>query len=137
MFNFLKKLFMKKEKIYTLSNNIFDNKNILCYEDLYKATNIMEDIKIMLKQNKFNKYHYQNIQANSNTIMKCNKLIHFNLIKTKNKYSRNYTEHYLKNMAAMDSLLWAPKTNNKLKDNCILVLLPNHKNFINVTKGML
>lgn len=137
MFDFIKKFFPKKEKIYKLSNDIFNNKKILSYEDLYENVNIMQDIKAMIEQNEFKKYHYQNIQANYNTIMKCDELIRFNLIKTKNKYSRVYTEHYLKQMVAMDSLLWAPKTNNALEDNCILVILPGNKNFINITKGML
>jgi hypothetical protein len=40
-------------------------------------------------------------------------------------------------MAAMDALQWAPKINNDLENDQVLIILPNNKNFINVTKDML
>lgn len=134
IFNWLKSLFKRDEKLYTITKIIFDDKKIICYYDLYTKMGIIVDIKEMIKQNKFRKYHYQNIQANYKTIRKLDELILFNLINRKNKYTRMYNKQCLANMAAMDGLQWSPKVNNSLKDDTIRVILPNNKEFINVTE---
>lgn len=137
MFNFIKRFFTKDHKIYKLTNMILKDKKTFCYHDLYAKIGIMQDIEEMIKQNEFKKYHYQNIQANYNTIRKMDELIRFNLCNRKNKYTRIYNKQRLANMAAMDGLQWAPKTNNDLEDDQILVILPNNKDFVNVTKEMI
>lgn len=137
MFNFIKRFFTKDHKIYKLTDMILDDKKIICYHDLYTKIGIIADIEEMIKQNEFKKYHYQNIQANYNTIRKMDELIRFNLCNRKNEYTRIYNKQHLANMAAMDGLQWAPKTNNNLEDDQILVILPNNKDFINVTKEMI
>ena len=137
MFNFIKRFFTKDHKIYKLTNTMLKDKKTFCYHDLYARIGIMKDIEEMIKQNEFKKYHYQNIQANYNTIRKMDELIRFNLCNRKNKYTRIYNKQHLANMAAMDGLQWAPKTNNDLEDDQILVILPNNKNFVNVTKEMI
>ena len=134
MFNWLKNLFKKDENFYKVTKTIFDDKKIICYHDLYTKIGIMKDIEIMITKNKFKKYHYQNIQANYNTIRKLDELIRFNLVNRKNKYTRMYNKQHLANMAAMDGLQWSPKTNNDLQDDIIRVILPNNKEFINVTE---
>lgn len=137
IFNLLKSYFSKNEKIYKLSKEIFDDKKIICYYELYEKLGIMKNIEEMIQQNEFKKYHYKNIQANYKTIVKLDEFIRFNLVNRKNKYTRKYTKQCLANMAAMDGLQWAPKINNDLQDNIIRVILPNNKEFVNVTKEML
>lgn len=134
MFNWLKLLFKKDEKLYAITKTILDDKKIICYYDLYTKMGIIVDIKEMIKQNKFRKYHYQNIQANYKTIRKLDELICFNLVNRRNKYTRIYNKQCLANMAAMDGLQWSPKVNNSLEDDTIRVILPNNKEFINVTE---
>ena len=134
IFNWLKPLFKKDEKLYTITKAILDDKKIICYHDLYTKIGIMIDIEEMIKQNKFRKYHYQNIQANYKTIRKLDELIRFNLVNSKNKYTRMYNKQHLANMAAMDGLQWSPKVNNSLEDDVIRVILPNNKEFVNVTE---
>lgn len=134
MFDFIRKFMKKDYKIYRLTDIILEDKKIICYYDLYTKMGIMVDIEEMIKQNKFKKYHYQNIQANYKTIRKLDELIHFNLVNRKNKYARIYNKQCLANMAAMDGLQWSPKVNNSLEDDTIRVILPNNKEFINVTE---
>ena len=137
MFNFIKNFFKKTTNIYNINDKTYKNKKILCYYDLYKNVGIMNDIEKMIEKNEFKKYHYANIQANYNTILKLDSLIRDNLKKTKNKWSRMYKTNILESMAAMDALQWAPKINNDLENDQVLIILPNNKNFINVTKDML
>ena len=127
-------LFKKDEKLYTITKAILDDKKIICYYDLYTKIGIAVDIEEMIKQNEFRKYHYQNIQANYKTIRKLDELIRFNLVNSKNKYTRMYNKQYLASMAAMDGLQWSPKVNNSLEDDVIRVILPNNKEFVNVTE---
>lgn len=134
MFNWLKLLFKRNEKLYIITKTILNDKKIICYYDLYTKIGIIIDIEEMIKQNKFRKYHYQNIQANYKTIRKLDELIRFNLVNRRNKYTRIYNKQCLANMAAMDGLQWSPKVNNSLKDDTIRVILPNNKEFINVTE---
>lgn len=137
MLNFFKKFMKKDINLYTVQNTIYKDKKILCYSDLYTKVGIMNDIESMIKENKFKKYHYSNIQASYKTIIKLDSLIRNNLKTTKNKWSRIYTTNILETMAAMDTLQWAPKINEELKEDEILVILPNNKKFINVTEEML
>ena len=39
-----------------------------------------------------------------------------------NKYSKHYTEKYILNTQAMDSLQWSPYINDKLSDECLDVI---------------
>ena len=61
-------------------------------------------------------------------------MIRFNFVNSKNKYTRMYNKQYLASMAAMDGLQWSPKVNNSLEDDVIRVILPNNKEFVNVTE---
>ena len=45
-----------------------------------------------------------------------------------------YNKQHLANMAAMDGLQWSPKANNSLEDDVIRVILPNNREFVNVTE---
>lgn len=137
MFKWLKKKFEKKEVLITLNDSIFKDKKIISFWDLYQKAGINRYIEQMTKLNEFGKYHYSNIQANYDTCIKLDKFVTNNLVNTKNRYSRMYTEKVLKNMAAMDSLQWSPKMQDDLPDDVIRIILPGNKKYVEVTKEML
>ena len=138
MFNLLK-IFKKKddEKIIKIDPKIYKNKKIISFWDLYQVIGLSTLIEELTKVSEFKKYHYHNIQANVDTCKKLDDFIKNNLVYTKNKYSKHYTEKVLLNMAAMDSLQWSPKMEDDLPDDTIRVILPTNKKFVKVTKDML
>jgi hypothetical protein len=113
------------------------NEPSIYFWDLYQKAGINTYIEQMTKLNEFGKYHYSNIQANYDTCIKLDKFVTNNLVNTKNRYSRMYTEKVLKNMAAMDSLQWSPKMQDDLPDDVIRIILPGNKKYVEVTKEML
>jgi len=133
------KNFFKKKKDYIVFNIDFDkytnNNKVLCYEDFYKVTGILETIEEIRKANNQGKYHYKNVQANSETYKKIEEVLKYNLIKTKNKFSKFYKETYLTKKFAWDCLMWSPYTNEKLQYGEIKILLPNNKEFVKVKEG--
>lgn len=127
----------KKEKLIYIDKNIYKNKKLISFWDFYQAIGVNTFIEEMIKQNNFKKYHYHNIQANVDTCKKIDDFLKNNLLHTKNKYSKHYTEKVLLNMAAMDSLQWSPKMEDDIPDDTIRVILPGNKKYIEVTKEML
>lgn len=126
-------LFKKKNKdiiSYDL-NTIFSNKKVFGWGDVYEAIGMMDAVKT-INEKETGKYHYKNVRANENTIRKIEDLTLNNLTKTKNKFSKMYKPEYLKRKHAMDSLCWAPFSDKTIKDDIIVMLLPEHKDF---TKG--
>lgn len=123
---------MEDDVIVILLNfdELIKNKNLLCYEDFYKETGIMNIVKDI--SNREGKYHYQNIQANELTIKKIDDILRNNLINTKNKFSKMYKEKYLETVSAMDRLMWSPKIVNQIDENIIKIILPNNKDFAEV-----
>lgn len=131
------KLFKNKKdtfRSYTL-DNLFNDKKILSWEDVYIKTGILDHVK-EINDKETGKYHYKNVRANENTINKIDDFLLDNLLHTKNKYSRMYKEHYLKSKHAMDSLCWAPFSDEKIKDNVIVMLLPDNKDFTMQSKDI-
>lgn len=110
------------------------NKKMLCYGDFYKECGVADVLKSLTNESKSFKYHYANIQANTETLEKIEKILLDNLLHTKNKYSRAFKEQYLKTMAAMDNLCYSPKSNDNLEDDVIMVLLPNNPHYIKIAE---
>lgn len=138
MFNKLLNLFKNNKYVFIKpEENFYENKNVICYVDLYNLFGVMPYIEDMVEKSEFGKFHNKNIKANSNTIKKFDNFIRNNLIHTKNKYSKIYKEKYLLSMAAMDALQWAPFIDNSLENDIIKIVLPESKDFVKVTKEML
>ena len=131
-------LFKNKKHVFIrIDENLYKNKEIMCYIDLYNLFGVMSYIEDMVEKSEFKKFHNKNIRANSITIKKFDDFIRNNLIHTKNKYSKIYKEKYLLSMAAIDALQWAPFIDNSLENDIIKIILPESKDFVKVTKEML
>ncbi len=115
----------KHYKDFIISTEVL-NKKPICYGDVFKILKLDKEVEKLCLDGK---YHYKNIRANSNTIKLLDTKIEYNLLKTKNMYSKIYKEKALKTMAAYDRLMFAPKEDNTIKDNIIRILLPTHKNY--------
>lgn len=137
MFNWFKKKSNKNQIIINIDENIFKDKKILCFCDLYQKLGINDYITQMTRANQFGKWHYKNIQANYETCQKLDKLIRNNLVETKNRYSKLYAKKILETMAAMDSLQCSPKISDDLIDDTIRIILPGDNNYTDVTKEMI
>ena len=139
MFDKIKKIFNKNKELMKFKinlNEFKDNKDIICYEGLYKALGIVEAIDKIRSENKLGKYHYKNVRANKKTCEKIEELLKYNLLNTKNKFKKMYKEKYLLSMFSMDCLMWAPFLQDDIEDNEIVVILPENKDFINVEQGV-
>ena len=140
MFELIKKLFKPKPTFIILNIDykpLKRNKNILTYESFYEAVGVWPYLMEMVEKSEFKKFHYKNIQANTNTYKKIQEMLRDNLLHTRNKYSKHYKEKYILNMQAMDSLQWSPYTNNNLKDDEIKILFDNNEEYVQVTKDMI
>ena len=80
------------------------------------------------------KYHVDNIRCNSKTYDKIMQTLKYNVVKTKNKYSKMYKEQKLHSMVAFDSLMFGPSIREDIKDDYIKIILPGDKNYKNVKK---
>ncbi|MBR2240134.1 MAG: hypothetical protein IKO49_01100 [Bacilli bacterium] len=134
MLDFLRKIFKKNTKILKISDVIYSDKKIYCFGDLYQKLGLDKYIEQMKKSNNFNKYHVDNIRCNSKTYTKIMQMFKYNLIKTKNKYSKMYKEPKLHSMIAFDALAFGPSIKDDIEDNYIKVILPGDKNYRNVKK---
>lgn len=133
MFNIFKR---KKDDIHSYNlTTLYNDKKVLCWEDLYKAIGIMDAVK-EINDKETGRYHYKNIRANEKTINKLDEFLLDNLVNTKNRFSKMYKEKYLRSKHAMDSLCWAPFSDNNIQDDVIVMLLPNNKNFTTQIEGM-
>lgn len=132
--NFIKRLF-KKDSVYIhLPESIFKDKKILSYEDFYKKSGILEYTEKMRKENKYNTYHVDNVRANNETQQKILAFITNNLITTKNKYSKMYTEKKLRVNISFEALIFGPSTDESVKNNYIKILKPFNKQYKLVTE---
>lgn len=134
MFSFIKFLFKKTTKSIKLSNIIYNDKKIYCFGELYEKLGLDTYIEEMKKSNEFNKYHVDNIRCNSKTYTKIIQMLKYNLIKTKNKYSKMYKEPKLNTMVAFDALAFGPSIKEDIENDCIKVILPGNKDYKNVKK---
>ena len=125
MLNSLKKLFKNNTKLIKISDSIYSDKKIYCFAELYEQ---------MKKSNEFDKYHVDNIRCNSKTYDKIMQTLKYNVVKTKNKYSKMYKEQKLHSMVAFDSLMFGPSIREDIKDDYIKIILPGDKNYKNVKK---
>lgn len=135
MFEKIKSLFKKKNYFVDIkfdSEKYIKDKNVVCYSDFYTITGILDIIKQQNVENNLGQYHYKNIQANKKTCEAIYNLLKYNLKNTKNKFKRMYKDEYLDKQIAMDNLMWAPFINDRVEDNVIKVLLPNHSEFMKV-----
>lgn len=128
----LEKLFKRKTDrfVYKLGN-LLDNpdKTLVCYSDLYKKLGLFSKLEELKVSNNESKYHYKNVRANEKTITKIGLALKDNLINTKNKWSRIYKKTKLGSMAAWDSLMFAPFSDEKIKDDTIVILAPTDKDY--------
>lgn len=119
--------FFKKSRIsYKITAEILANKKLLCYGDLFHKLNIFG--------NEVKKYHYKNIRCNKKTLDKIENFLRYNLLHTKNKYSKIYTEKKLASMFSFDCLIYAPFIDDSIKDDIIIKLLDNDKDFTNLNE---
>lgn len=127
-------IFKKKDETYHefKVEKLYNNKKLYSWEDIFKETGLFETIKNLNEGN--SKYHYRNIRANEKTINKLDDMLLKNLIETKNKFSKVYTKEYLRKKHSMDSLCFAPSIDETIKDDIIILLLPNNKDFTNGIK---
>ena len=70
----------------------------------------------------------------SKTYDKIMQTLKYNVVKTKNKYSKMYKEQKLHSMVAFDSLMFGPSIREDIKDDYIKIILPGDKNYKNVKK---
>ena len=132
--NFIKRLF-KKDSVYIhLPESIFKDKKILSYEDFYKKSGVLEYTEKMRKENKYNTYHVDNVRANNKTQQRILAFITDNVVNTKNKYSKIYTEKKLRTNISFESLIFSPSTDESVKDNYIKILKPFNKQYKQVTE---
>lgn len=132
--NFIKRLF-KKDSVYIhLPESIFKDRKILSYEDFYKKSGVLEYTEKMRKENKYNTYHVDNVRANNKTQQRILTFITDNVVNTKNKYSKIYTEKKLRVNISFESLVFSPSTDESVKDNYIKILKPFNKQYKQVTE---
>ena len=139
MFDKIKKIFSKNKDLVEFDidfNKFKDNKDIVCYDELYKALEIMKTVDKIRSENNLGKYHYKNIRTNKKTCEKIEELLKYNLLNTKNKFKKRYKEKYLLSMFSMDCLMWSPFIQDDIKDDKIVIILPENKDFTEVEKGM-
>ena len=134
MLNSLKKLFKNNTKLIKISDSIYSDKKIYCFAELYEKLGLDKYIEQMKKSNEFDKYHVDNIRCNSKTYDKIMQTLKYNVVKTKNKYSKMYKEQKLHSMVAFDSLMFGPSIREDIKDDYIEIILPGDKNYKNVKK---
>lgn len=134
MLDSLKKLFKNNTKLIKISDSIYSDKKIYCFAELYEKLGLNKYIEQMKKSNEFDKYHVDNIRCNSKTYAKIMQTLKYNIVKTKNKYSKMYKEPKLHSMVAFDSLMFGPSIREDVKDDYIKIILPGDKNYKNVKK---
>jgi len=94
---------------------------------MYKILQVSDFIDRM--KNDKEQYHSDNVQCNQRTKEKIRSFLQQNLVTTKNKHSKVYTQSKLEKLSNWDDFLFSPRTNNKLPNNYILVLKPRHKHY--------
>lgn len=134
MLSIFKQLLKRNRCEINISEAIYSDKHIYCFGDLYEKLGINKFIEEMKAKNTFNKYHIDNIRCNSITYNKLMEMFKYNLIKTKNKYSKTYKEPKLRTMIAFDSLAFGPAIREEVKTNYIKVILPGDKEYRTVIK---
>lgn len=134
MLDSLKKLFKNNTKLIKISDSIYSDKKIYCFAELYEKLGLDKYIEQMKKSNEFDNYHVDNIRCNSKTYDKIMQTLKYNVVKTKNKYSKMYKEQKLHSMVAFDSLMFGPSIREDIKDDYIKIILPGDKNYKNVKK---
>ena len=70
MFDKIKKIFSKNKDLVEFDidfNKFKDNKDIVCYDELYKDLDIMKTVDKIRSDNNLGKYHYKNIRTNKKT----------------------------------------------------------------------
>ncbi len=132
--NFIKRLFKKDSIHIYLPESIFKDRKILSYEDFYKKSGVLEYTEKMRKENKYNTYHVDNVRANNKTQQRILAFITDNVVNTKNKYSKIYTEKKLRTNISFESLIFSPSTDESVKDNYIKILKPFNKQYKQVTE---
>ena len=118
---------LKKEVCFEIPEDLYKNKNILSFVDIYDSLGIENCINSIIAKTKESKLEYSNIRANEKTIQKLYDLVKENVLKSKKK---NFlTEKVKETACAMDFLMYSPYTDSSIKDNTIIILKPNNKNY--------
>lgn len=129
MFKWLLNLFKKTQVYINITDEVFDNKKIYCFEEFYEALGLTPYIQKMQEANNNIQYDVRNIQCNSQTHYIICQFLKYNLLKTKNKYKRMYSDKALNSSLAFDSLAYSPKINENVTTNQIRVILPGNKEY--------
>lgn len=115
---------------FEITEDIYKNKKLLCLEDVYTELGMLPDLNTVAGLSSTEKFDYHNIRANKDTQDKIYDAIKYNLIKTKNKYSRAYKEKYLESMCAMNFLCFSPFTDNTIPNEIIRLYTVENPDFI-------
>ena len=118
---------LKKEVCFEIPEDLYKNKNILSFVDIYDLLGIENCINGIIAKKKESKLDYSNIRANEKTIQKLYDLVKKNILEDKKK--KFFTKKVKETACAMDFLMYSPYTDDTVKDNSIVILKPNHKKY--------
>lgn len=118
---------LKKEVCFEIPEDLYKNKNILSFVDIYDSLGIENCINCIIAKTKESKLDYSNIRANEKTIQKLYDLVKENVLKSKNK--KFFTKKVKETACAMDFLMYSPYTDDTVEDDSIVILKPNHKKY--------
>lgn len=118
---------LKKEVYFEIPENLYKDKNILSFVDIYDSLGIENCINSIIAKTKESKLEYSNIRANEKTIQKLYDLVKENVLKSKKK--KFFTKKVKETACAMDFVMYSPYTDNTIEDDTIIILKPNHKKY--------
>lgn len=118
---------LKKEVCFKIPENLYKDKNILSFVDIYDSLGIENCINSIIAKTKESKLEYSNIRANEKTIQKLYDLVKENVLKSKKK--KFFTKKVKETTCAMDFVMYSPYTDNTIEDDTIVILKPNHKKY--------
>ena len=118
---------LKKEVCFEIPEDLYKNKNILSFVDIYDLLGIENCINGIIAKAKESKLDYSNIRANEKTIQKLYDLVKKNILEDKKK--KFFTKKVKETACAMDFLMYSPYTDNTVEDDSIVILKPNHKKY--------
>lgn len=129
----LKNIFslFKRNKFFvkiSLSKELYANKTLCTFSDLYEASGVVVYITEMSK-NQEGKYHVDNIRVNKKTYEKIKEILHTNILSKKNKWAKMYRSKKLETEHSFDCLLFAPKIDESVPNDVIYIYLPGHKEY--------
>lgn len=124
------RLFKPSKIMIKITEDIYKDKSICSFLELYEKTNIKKHMDEIVKNTEENGFYVYNLKCNKNTYEKLSEFIKNNMLKSRKKEHRILNEKTRLVNIAMDNLIYSPHVIKDVKDDYIYILKRNNKDYV-------